>query len=183
MREGAAVARLQDRRLDLEEALRVEIAPDRGDHLRAQAEELPRVLVHEQVEVALAVPRLDIREAVERVGKGAGVPGEDRQLVDRERRLAAARLRGSSGHPDDVPEMHVHVADPAGVAHELHASRAVDEIEEDELAHLAARHDAAGEAPRLVELGSGVDPVGRCPNVGDGVSIGEPLMSRHGGRV
>ena len=37
VREGAAVARLQHRRLDLDEALAVEVAPDRGDDLRRAA--------------------------------------------------------------------------------------------------------------------------------------------------
>ena len=65
---------------------------------------------------------------------------------------------------DDVAEMDVDVADPARVAHELDAPRAVDEVEEDELAHLAPRHDAAGEAPRLVELAAGFERLGRGAN-------------------
>ena len=71
--------------------------------------------------------------------------------------------------------MHVDVADPARVAHELDAAGAVDQIEEDELAHLAARHDAAGETPRLVELPAGVERVRCGADVGDRVSVREPL--------
>src|SRR5207253_10619485 len=47
--ERASVARLQDRRLDLDEALLVEEPADCGDDARAQDEVLARLLVHQQV--------------------------------------------------------------------------------------------------------------------------------------
>ena len=182
VRERSAVARLQHRRLHLDEALGVEVAPDRRHDLRAQEEDLARVLVHEQVEVALAIAGLRVGETVERVRKGAPVPREDRQLVDRERRLASSGLRGPSRGADDVAQMHVDVARAAGVAHELDAPGAVDQVEEDELPHLAARHDAPGETSHFAELASGVDPFGRGANVRDRVPIRKSLRRRHVGQ-
>ena len=61
VRERPAVARLEHGRLDLDEAFAVEVAPDRRDHLRTQEEQLARLVVHEQVEVALAVAGLRCR--------------------------------------------------------------------------------------------------------------------------
>ena len=119
---------------------------------------------------------------MERVRERAAVPREYRQLVDGERRLSPPRLRRPADDADDVAEMDVDVADAPGVAHELDAPRAVDEVEEDELPHLAPRHDAPSEAPRFLELTAGLDLVGRCAYVDDGVAIGEPLGSRHGGQ-
>ena len=74
------------------------------------------------------------------------------------------------------------LADAPRVAHELDSPRPVDEVEEDELPHLAPRHDAPREAPRLFEFAAGIDLVGRGANVADRVSIGKPLRSRHGGQ-
>src|ERR1700740_585102 len=51
--EAAAGARLEERGLDLDEALAVEIGADRGDDLRAEHKVAAHLLVHEQVEVAL----------------------------------------------------------------------------------------------------------------------------------
>jgi hypothetical protein len=64
---GAAVAGLEDRRLDLEEALAVEVAAGGRDDLRAQEGVGARLLVHEEVEVALPVAGLDVGDAVEGV--------------------------------------------------------------------------------------------------------------------
>jgi len=71
VRERAAVSRLQDGRLHLDEAFVVEVAANRRDDPRAQEEQLTRVLVHEQVAVALSVARLLVGDAVERVGQWA----------------------------------------------------------------------------------------------------------------
>ena len=182
VRERAAVARLEYGRLDLDEPLAVEVATDRRDDVRAQEEEVARLLVHEQVEVALAVARLRVGQAVERVRERAAIACEHRQLVDGERRLPAPRLRRPARDADDVAEVDVDVPDATRVAHELDSPGPVDEIEEDELPHLAPRHDATGEAPRFVELAAGLDRVGRGADVDDGVAIGEPLRSRHGGQ-
>ena len=65
-RERAAVERLQHRRLDLDEPVVVEVAADRGHDLRPRDEELARLLVGHQVELAPAIAGLDVR-----AGRGA----------------------------------------------------------------------------------------------------------------
>ena len=50
---------------------------------------------------------------------------------------------------DDVAEVDVDLAGARGRAQQLDAAGAVDEVEEDELPHVAPRHHAPGEAPRL----------------------------------
>jgi hypothetical protein len=67
--QGAAVERLQDRGLHLEEAALVEPAADRADDLGAQDEELPRLLVRQEIDLSVSVSGLDVLEPVELVGR------------------------------------------------------------------------------------------------------------------
>ena len=69
IREAAAVAGLQDRRLHLDKAFFVEVRPDLGHHARAEHRLAPRLVVHQQVEVPAAVALLDVGYAVEGVRK------------------------------------------------------------------------------------------------------------------
>ena len=66
---GAAGDRVQHRRLDFEIAARDEMAAHRGDDPAAPAQGLAAFLVHDQVEIALAVAQLDIGEAVKFLGQ------------------------------------------------------------------------------------------------------------------
>ena len=68
LREAAAVAWLQDRRLDLDEPLAVEIGTDRGDHPGALDRLVARFLAHQEIEVALPIAELDVLDPVECVG-------------------------------------------------------------------------------------------------------------------
>ena len=97
LREAAAVARLEDRRLDLEKALAVEVRAHLGDDARPRRGEAPRVLVHQQVEVAPPVPLLDVGHAVERVGQAAR--GSSRAARASGRRATARRGGTSSARP------------------------------------------------------------------------------------
>ena len=144
-REGATVARLQHRSLDLDEALAVEIGAHCGDDPRAEDEVGARLLVDEQVEVALAVAELDVGEPVEGVGQRLRVAGEHLDRVGEQRRLAAAGAAGRARHTDDVAEQDVDLAGLRRLADHLDPARAVDDVEEHELAHVAARHRAAGD--------------------------------------
>jgi hypothetical protein len=81
-RQRAAVERLQHRRLDLEEAVLIEVAADGRDDLRAGDEDLAGLLVGHQVELALAQPRLLVGEAVELVGRRAQRLGQDGEVLD-----------------------------------------------------------------------------------------------------
>ena len=132
--EGTAVARLQHRGLDLEEAALVEVAPDRRDHARAQLEVRAGLLVHQQVEVALPVARLDVGDAVEGVRERPTDLRQQDELGDRQRRLAALRAAWPSGCANDVAEVEVELL----LGDQLDPSGAVDEVEEAQLAHRAA---------------------------------------------
>ena len=158
----------------------VQVAPDRRHDARAEEEELARLLVHQQVEVALAVAGLLVGEAVEGVWQRASVASEDGQLFDGQGRLAAPRLRGPADDPDHVPEMDVDRTGLGRVAHELDAARAVDEVEEDELAHLAARHDAAGQAAGVLSLLARLERIGLRADGCHFVPVGKALGSCHG---
>jgi hypothetical protein len=61
-RERAAVERLEDRRLNLEEAAFVEPAPDRADDPAAQDEELADLRICQEIEFAMPVTGLDVLE-------------------------------------------------------------------------------------------------------------------------
>src|SRR5680860_1247906 len=92
-RQGAAVERLQDRRLGLDEAVLVEPAAQLGDRLGADRKGPAALLVGEQVELALPVAGFDVLEAVELVRRRAQAPGQQAPVVDRQRELAAASRR------------------------------------------------------------------------------------------
>ena len=177
-REGAAVARLQDRRLDLDEPPLVERAPDRRDDLRAGDERLAGLLVHQEVEVPPAVAQLDVREAVEGVRQRLGVAGEDLDALGEHGGLPAPRLRRTSGDADHVTEVEVDLARDGDVADHLDAARAVDEVEEHELAHPPPRHRAPGEPPGRSELAPGLERLGLGPDRRDLVPVGEALRRR-----
>ena len=181
--ERAAVARLEDRRLDLDEPALVEVAPDRGDHPGAQLEVGARLLAHQQVDIALPVASLRVGQPVVGVGKRPPDLREQLELGDRERRLPALRLRGNPGDADDVAE--VDVDGPGAVlGHEqLDLPGAVDEVEEDELPHVPPSHDPPGDAPRLASLLPRLDLVGVDANGSNLLPVGKPLRQSHSARV
>jgi hypothetical protein len=70
-RRRAAVERLEDRSLHLEEVPLVQITADPADRLRAKPEDIPHFAMDRQVRVALAVAHLGVLESP--VGDGAVV--------------------------------------------------------------------------------------------------------------
>ena len=68
-RERAAGDRLHHRRLDLEVAARVQERADRRQHPAAHLEDLARVRVDDEIEIALAVAHLDVAQAVPLLGQ------------------------------------------------------------------------------------------------------------------
>ena len=106
-RQGAAVERLQDRRLDLDEAAPVEEAAD-GAMMRARLTNTSRdVGVGHEVEVALAVAGLHVAEAVELLGQRAQRLGEQHPRGDAHDELAAARAQDRALGADEVAEVDV----------------------------------------------------------------------------
>jgi len=181
--EAAAVARLQDRRLDLDETLAVEVGADLRHHPRPQHRVAPRLLVHQQVEVAAPVARLDVGQAVKRVGQRRPDPRQQLERVHHERRLAPARPRRRAGHADDVTEVNVDLAGALDWAEELDAAGAVDEIEEDELSQVTARQHAAREAPRRPGRLVIRERLRLRADGDDLVAVGEAFRRGHGARV
>ena len=174
--EAAAVARLQQRRLHLDETVLVEGAADRRHHARAEDRVGARLPVHQQVEVPAPVALLDLRHAVEGVGQRRPDGRQELQLVDDQARLTAPAPGRAADRTDDVAEVQVRVARRARRGREqLDAARAVDEVEEDELAQVSSGHDAAGEAIGVFALYAGVDEVRLSAGYRDLDTVGKSL--------
>ena len=107
-------------------------------------------------------------------GSGARIFAEQLELVDRERRLAAARLRRVPADADDVAEVDVDLRS----GEQLDPAAAVDEVEEDDLPHLAPRHHAAREPERAVD--SSVRPASSCSRLGADRAISSRSGNRFG---
>ena len=90
-RGRAARYRLHHRRLDLEEVEGIERIPEVGDDARARAEHLARGLVHDEVDVALAIARLGVGQAMPLVGQRPQRLGQQPHLLHAHRQLARAR--------------------------------------------------------------------------------------------
>ena len=84
---------------------------------------------------------------------------------------------------DDVAEVDVDRAGAVGRAEELDLPRAVDEVEEDELAVPAAPEHPPGDAARLVAFLPGLELLRLGPSRGDLVPLREALRQRHDARV
>src|SRR4051794_18827822 len=159
--ERAAVDRLQHGRLDLDEPGVVEIAAHGGDRLRAHDEQLARLVVGDEVELAPAEARLDVVQAVELVGGRPQALGEDGEVVDAQAQLAAARAEREAVDADQVAEVELeelcHALRPedVGLGLQLDAPGAVVEVEERHLALAAARVQAPGHAVALVGVLAG----------------------------
>jgi hypothetical protein len=172
-RERAAVDRLEHRRLDLDEAALVEPPAHRGDHLGAHDEQLARLLVGDEVELAVAVAQLDVLEPVALLGRRAQRLREHAEVLEAQRQLAAARAQDRALGTDQVAEVEVQqalegfLAELVDARHQLDAPRAVDHVEERGLALLAPGGEAAGDAPALVGLRAGFESVERRLDVGD----------------
>jgi hypothetical protein len=104
-RQRPAVERLQNRRLDLEEAALVEPVPDRPHDLRAQDEQLAGLVVGDQVELAVAVARLDVLEPVVLLRDVAQRLGEQLPAGHEQAELTAARLERRAVDADQVADV------------------------------------------------------------------------------
>src|SRR6185437_3051022 len=101
-RRRAAVERLQDGRLDLEEAAPVEERAQARDEPRARGEDRAGLGRHQEVEVALAVAHLDVAQAVPGVRERPRAGREQLEARDAQRRLAAPRADRLPLHADEV---------------------------------------------------------------------------------
>ena len=110
------------------------------------------LLAGEEVDLAVAVAGLDVGEAVVLVGRRAQRLGEQLEPRELQGELARAGLHDRPVDADQVAEVEVEqaregvVAEDVDPRHQLHAPRAVDEVEERGLALAAAGGEAAGDA-------------------------------------
>ena len=145
--------RLHDRRLDLQEPARVQEGADRLDDARPEPEDVTHAGIDQEIDVALAVPGLDVLEPVPLLRQRPHGLREERPGLDLDGELARAGAHQVPGHPDEVRhvqvrEARVALAEDVGAGVELDRARLVEEVGEAGLAVVADRHDAPGDADR-----------------------------------
>ncbi len=189
---GAAVERLEDRRLHLEEAPLVEEPTQVRDRSGADLEDPADLGMHREVRVALPVALLRIGERG--VGRGAVVPhvalaagerperlGEQLERLHPDGDLAHLGAEQPSPHPDvivEVEQLHQLVALTQRVPPEVDLDAPGDVLEMGERG-LPLRAEG-GDAPRHPDLGAGLaHPVvpGR-EGLGGGVAPVEAIRER-----
>jgi hypothetical protein len=104
-RQRTAVERLQDRRLDLDECVRVQVGAHRRDDSRPVDEQPAGVLTCDQVELPAAVARLDVAEAVVLVRWRAQRLAENLEAIDTQRELSVPASQHGAVDPDEVSEV------------------------------------------------------------------------------
>ena len=158
---GAARNRVEHRRLDLEEAVREHEAADRGDGLGADEEAVAGVLVHDEVDVALAVAHFGVDETLVLVGQRTDVLRHEAKLMGTDGEFAGLRAEERALDGDDVAEVERlpggigFFADVALRDEVLHVAREVADGREARLAHDALGHHAASQRDDLSGLSLG----------------------------
>ena len=151
LRRGPARDRLHHRRLDLEEVAGEEEVAHVGDDPRAQAEHAARLLVDDEVHVALTVAGLLILQAVVLLGQRPERLGQELERGDPHRELPGVGDEQLPARADDVAEIEllealvVRLPEPALVDEQLDVARAVAQRREARLAHHALRHHPPGD--------------------------------------
>jgi hypothetical protein len=183
--EGASGNRVEQRRLHLDEPAVFQPSPHEAHHAAAHHERAARLLRDPQVDVALAVPGVDVGDAVPLVRELAAGFGQEHPVLHPHRELARLRLHDLAGRPHPVAmgqrDELVEAGGRPGGTEQLQAARAVLQREERELAHGPVQHQPArhrhGDAALLprrerVELlvqrrrgPVGLEPVGRLAHV------------------
>ncbi len=145
---GAAGNRLHHRRLHFHEAAIVELPAQLAHELRARAEHGARIVVDDEVDVALAIARVDIREAVPLVGQRSQRLRQQAQRGDLHRQLAGARAEQRALGAERVAhvpalEIVVDAGQRRRLQEQLDAPARIRERREARLAHDALGHHAA----------------------------------------
>jgi hypothetical protein len=102
---GAAGDRVHHRRFDFEEAVPVHVIADRGDDATAGEEGEAGFLVHDQVDVTLAILHFLIGQAVELVRQRAQRLGQQADFASLDAQLAGLGLHQRAGDADDVAQI------------------------------------------------------------------------------
>ena len=184
-REGAcaraAVERLQDRRLHLDESRAVEVCPPRRDHAGTPLRVVAHVGVDHQVDVAMPVAGLDVGQPVMQVGQRTLARGQQLELLEAQRQLTAPAGDGLARDADDVTELRLAdgreqlLAEIVGTREQLQSPAAVLEIEERGLAVHAPRHRPARQAVAHSRGVAGYQLAVLRPHLGDLGAVGEAM--------
>ena len=162
---GAAGFDVQHRRLDLDEPALVQGAAEAGDHGVADLERPARLVVDDQVGVALAEPGVGVGEPVPLVGHRSDRLGEQLDLLGLDRQLALAGGHHGARDADPVAEVELLdrvervVADHGLGDEQLDVAGTVAQGGEDQLAGIAEQHDPTGDRHLVGGLGAGFE----CP--------------------
>ncbi len=170
--------------LDLEIAVVHAVLAHGRDDLGTLDERLFDVVVHDEVDVALAIAQLFVGQAVELLGKRAQRLGEKRHLGCRNGELAAARAHDRARDADPIAHVKLLdaregiLADVVDADEELDEPGGVLETHEHDLALAANRHDAACDGDDVLgrlavfELGVALLEVCRVVSVLEASAIG-----------
>ena len=168
-RQRPAGNRLHHRRLDLEIAAAVQKGANRSEHTTSDAEHLPRVGIDDQVEIALAVARLDVGQPVPLLGQRQEALGQELERRGPDRQLVRLGAEDATLDADEVAEVEqledreIALGQRVLADVDLDPRLPVGDDEEVGLAEAANRQDPAGGArPRLLRLErlSGLPAVG-----------------------
>src|SRR5437588_1334584 len=135
-RQRAAVQRLKHRGLDLDKALGIEEPAQGRDHACAGNEQLPGLLVGDQVELAMTKAGFDVLQAVMLLRRGAQGLGEDGVRRHPQRELAALGRERHSVDTDQVAQIESQqplealLSELVDACLELDPPRAVHEVKE-----------------------------------------------------
>ena len=159
-RDGASRDRMQKRRLDLQEPALLHERADRGVGSCPRVHGHARLRVHDEIEVALAMARLDVRHPVPLLGHGPLAGGQDDHRRDADRQLSPAGHQHGPLGPHDVADVdvlearHTLVADHVLACEQLHAAGLILEVGECGLSVAADAPDAS----RDPDPSPGLDP-------------------------
>ena len=154
----ADLERGQDGGVDLQEALFVQIGADFLQNQAALDKSILDLGVHDEVNVALAVTRLAVRQAVELLGQGQQTLGEQRQLGDADRNFAHLRAEHLALDADDVTDVQLleggvgFIAQQVTLDKNLDVALLVAQMGKAGLAHDALGHHAASQRDDLSGL-------------------------------
>ncbi len=148
----AADERVERRRFDLEKAVLVEDGASGADDLRAGAEHVGDVGARDEIDVPLAVARLDVLQAVPLLGERTERFRQEAERLRLDRQLARLRYGERPLHLDEVAD--VDVVEPCVVvaerrlAHEeLNLPRPISEAREPQPADVTHADHAPADVP------------------------------------
>ena len=174
-RVGAAVHRLQDRRLHLEEPSLMQVVADGLDHCRPDSGHPPGLRIDDQVHITVAYPGFCVTEPLVFFRQRPQALGGNRIAVGKNGQLTAAGGDHLTFHPDMVAEVHVPLpgrerllTDPVQGDHDLDVAGPVADGGEGQLPAGPRQHHPAGDADPVAGVGVRLQIGVAGPDLGDG---------------